>query len=232
MPRTVKGRHERTLAAEANTSFRESHAPLLLTVLITLLSFLSAIHAPRVHAHETIRFNEAWFPIADGSAQPTAAWSEFCDRRPAECVVSPSESARIELNGRLWDSIVAINKKVNAAVAPQEDIHHWGVIDRWDYPDDGYGDCEDYQILKRRLLVEAGLSRRALRMVVVLDELGQGHAVLAARTDQGDFILDNRRDAVLPWHQTGYIYIKSEGDKDLTWVWLRHQAAVTSAIRQ
>ena len=31
-------------------------------------------------------------------------------------------------------------------------------------------------------------------MVVVLGELRQGHAVLAARTVRGDFILDNRRD--------------------------------------
>jgi predicted transglutaminase-like cysteine proteinase len=42
-------------------------------------------------------------------------------------------------------------------------------------------------------------------MIVVLDELEQGHAVLDARTDQGDFILDNRRDTVLPWHRSGYL---------------------------
>jgi predicted transglutaminase-like cysteine proteinase len=66
----------------------------------------------------------------------------------------------------------------------------------------------------------------------VLDELGQGHAVLAARTDQGDFILDNKRDAVLPWHQTGYVYIKSEGDKSLAWVWLHNQPVMTSAVNR
>ncbi|WP_246776564.1 transglutaminase-like cysteine peptidase [Microvirga sp. VF16] len=143
-------------------------------------------------------------------------------------MINPSEPATIELDERVWNLIITINKKVNTAVSPQEDINHWGVIDRWDYPDDGYGDCEDYQILKRRRLVEAGLPRRALRMVVVLDELGAGHAVMAIRTDQGDFILDNKRDAVLPWHQTGYVYIKSEGDRTHAWIWLSNQAVVTS----
>ena len=25
-------------------------------------------------------------------------------------------------------------------------LEHRGVVDRWDFPDDGYGDCEDYQL--------------------------------------------------------------------------------------
>jgi predicted transglutaminase-like cysteine proteinase len=53
---------------------------------------------------------------------------------------------------------------------------------------------------------------------------------MAVRTDQGDFILDNKRDAVLPWHQTGYVYIKSEGNQNLTWVALGNQIVTTSAI--
>jgi predicted transglutaminase-like cysteine proteinase len=67
----------------------------------------------------------------------------------------------------------------------------------------GYGDCEDYQLLKRRKLVEAGYPHRALRMTVVIDEEGAGHAVMMVRTNRGDFILDNKRNAILPWHKTG-----------------------------
>jgi predicted transglutaminase-like cysteine proteinase len=33
---------------------------------------------------------------------------------------------------------------------------------------------------------------------VVIDELGAGHAVLRVRTDRGNLILGNKRDAVLP----------------------------------
>ncbi len=230
MPWTFEGKTERGPAAASNTGSRGDLAWFLRTVAITILLLLALVLGPRAGAAEIHQLDAAWIPVADGSAQPTAAWSEFCERNPGECAINPAEPATIQLDERVWKTIVAINKQVNAAVSPQEDIHHWGVIDRWDYPSDGYGDCEDYQILKRRLLVEAGLPRRALRMVVVLDELGQGHAVLAARTDQGDFILDNKRDAVLPWHQTGYVYIKSEGDQSLAWVALGNQVAATSAI--
>ena len=209
---------------------RASLVWLMRAVAITLFLLLVLVAGPRASAAEVRQIDAAWIPVADGRAQPTAAWSEFCERSPGACAINPAAPATIRLEEPVWQTIVTVNKQVNAAVSPQEDIAHWGVIDRWDYPDDGYGDCEDYQILKRRLLVEAGLPRRALRMVVVLDELGQGHAVMAVRPGQGDFILDNKRDAVLPWHQTGYVYIKSEGDQSPAWVALGNQVAATSAI--
>ena len=230
MPWTFEGKNERGPAAASNTGSRGDLAWFLRTVAITILLLLALVLGPRAGAAEIHQLDAAWIPVADGSAQPTAAWSEFCERNPGECAINPAEPATIKLGEWVWNAIVAINKQVNNAVRPQEDIHHWGVIDRWDYPNDGYGDCEDYQILKRRLLVEAGLPRRALRMVVVLDELGQGHAVMAVRTNQGDFILDNKRDAVLAWHQTGYVYIKSEGNQNLAWVALGNQVVTTSAI--
>ena len=230
MPWTTKRSHECYSVEPTDIMPIRSRARLLIIIVIAVLSVLSAIHAPRAQASETRQFDTAWIPVADGNAQPTAAWSEFCERSPGECAINPAEPATVKLDESLWNAIVAINKHVNASVSPQEDLAHWGVIDRWDYPDDGSGDCEDYQLLKRRLLVEAGLSRRALRMVVVLDEWGQGHAVLAARTDRGDFILDNKKDAVLPWHQTGYVYIKSEGDRTQAWIWLGNHAVVTSAL--
>jgi len=205
---------------------RASLVWLMRTVAITLFLLLVLVGGPRASASEIHQLGAAWIPIADRNAQPTAAWNEFCERSPSECAINPAEPATIQLDERVWNAIVAIN----TTVMPQEDIHHWGVVDRWDYPNDGYGDCEDYQILKRRLLVEAGLPRRALRMVVVLDELGQGHAVMAVRTDRGDFILDNKRDAILAWHQTGYVYIKSEGSQNLAWVALGNQVVTTSAV--
>jgi predicted transglutaminase-like cysteine proteinase len=117
-----------------------------------------------------------------------------------------------------WEAVVAVNGQVNATIQAQPDRLHWGVEDRWDYPTDGIGDCEDIQLLKRKLLVEQGLPRRALRMAVVLDEIKEGHAVLMVLTDRGEFILDNKRDAVLPWNQTGYTYLKREGSDGLAWV--------------
>jgi predicted transglutaminase-like cysteine proteinase len=107
------------------------------------------------------------------------------------------------------------------------DRQHWGVEDRWDYPEDGVGDCEDFQLLKRKLLAEAGLPRRAMRMTVVIDAEGDGHAVLTVRTDAGDLILDNKRDAVLAWNETGYEFIKREGSDTKAWVALGGEPART-----
>jgi len=98
------------------------------------------------------------------------------------------------------------------------DFEHWGIEDHWDFAEDGYGDCEDYQLVKRKRLAAADFPRRALRMTAVIDEDGAPHAVLMVRTDRGDFILDNKRSAVLPWRETGYVYLQREGSTGSNWV--------------
>lgn len=152
------------------------------------------------------------------AANPVAAWTAFCQRMPAECAVDIREPAVVPLTTALWRTLASVNRRVNGRIKPITDQAHWGIVDRWDFPDDGFGDCEDYQLLKRRMLIERGLPRRALRMTVVIDEIGEGHAVLMVRTDRGDFILDNKTDTILSWRSTGYAYIKREGQDGRAWV--------------
>lgn len=167
-----------------------------------------------------------------GAAKPVAAWTGFCERFASECGVDVREPERLQLTTQAWRTITTINRRVNARIQPLTDKEHWKLADQWDFPDNGYGDCEDYQLLKRKMLVESGLPRRALRMTVVIDELGEGHAVLMVRTDRGDFILDNKNNSVLPWNQTGYVYIKREGSDSLAWVSLGGRSSpVTTANR-
>lgn len=151
-------------------------------------------------------------------AKPVAAWTDFCNRMPAECAVDTDEPAIITMTPQIWKMLVATNRKINNKIKPKTDMEHWGVADRWDIPTDGYGDCEDYQLLKRQILVKEGLPRRALRMTVVIDEQNEGHAVLMVRTDQGDYILDNKTSAILPWSETNYVYVKQEGSSSQEWV--------------
>ena len=47
----------------------------------------------------------------------------------------------------------------------------------------------------------------ALLMTVVRDEKGEGHAVLTARTVQGDYILDNKIEDVRMWNKTPYQFV-------------------------
>ncbi len=162
-----------------------------------------------------------------GTARPILAWTEFCKAYAAECAVNSSEPARITLTPSVWSLVGTVNRRVNDRINAVTDQEHWGVPDRWDLAEDGSGDCEDYQLLKRRMLAEAGLPRRAMRMTVVIDEKGEGHAVLALITDRGDFVLDNKTNAVVAWHQTGYTYIKRESQDSQSWVSL---GGVTSPV--
>jgi len=58
---------------------------------------------------------------------------------------------------------------------------------------------------------------------VVIDDIGEGHAVLTILTDAGDFILDNKVDAVLPWHQVKYEFVKRESTRAAEWLFLEHE---------
>ena len=170
-----------------------------------LALFITAAAAPSVQAQQSAGIPVASAPIAaSGDARAPYAWTDFCKRSPAECRVNTAEADRVEMTPKLWKSIVAINNKTNRDIEAVTDEDHWGVVDRWDLAEDGRGDCEDYALLKRKRLAEAGVPRRAMLMTVVIDEENAGHAVLMIRTDRGDYILDNKRNAILPWGQTGW----------------------------
>jgi predicted transglutaminase-like cysteine proteinase len=203
------------LDLSGRTKRRILKAALIGTALAALASAASAASLLPVRATGPVQ--------VVGAAGPTHAWIRFCESHPHECRVDLSQPARISLNPQVWHALTQVNERVNSSILAVTDQEHWGVVDRWDYPDDGMGDCEDIQLLKRKLLVKAGLPHRALRITAVLDEQGQGHAVLMARTDRGDFILDNKRNAVLPWKQTGYIFVKREAASGSAWVALGDQ---------
>ena len=118
------------------------------------------------------------------------------------------------LTAKAFKDLVSVNRYVNESVKPMTDLEHWGTIEKWSYPDDGYGDCEDYVLLKRRLLIQAGWPREALLITVVRDRRDEGHAVLTVKTDRGEFILDNQVEGILPWFETGYRFVKRQSQKD------------------
>lgn len=195
-----------------SSSWRTFHSA---AVILTLVVSAAAAQA---HTQTGSILPSITPPVAKvGAAKPIIGWLRFCEQNPIECTVDPSEPATIELTTKDWQTLNRVNQQVNAGIKAKTDKDHWGVEDIWDYAEDGYGDCEDYQLVKRKRLVEAGFPRRALRMTVVIDEEGAGHAVMMVRTTRGDFILDNKRNAILPWHKTGYVYIKLEGDEGSTW---------------
>jgi len=185
---------------------------------IVLASLLAAMSSANAGPHL----------FRDNEAPPLAGWVEFCNRTPDECVVDESQPDILSLTDELAVLLNSVNLTVNRALIPVTDQNHWGLLDLWGYPTDGMGDCEDYQLLKRKMLREAGLPHRALRMTVVIDENGEGHAVLTVRTNRGDLILDNKTDEVLEWFRTGYRYIKRESAEATAWVYLTLEPAGTA----
>lgn len=197
------------------------------SVLAALIAIAGATSA---QAQPTAGLPVASAPIvASGDARAPYAWTDFCNRKPSECTVNPAEPEQVELTPKLWRTMLTLNNKANREIEAVTDQDHWGVVDRWDIPEDGKGDCEDYVLLKRKRLAEAGVPRRAMRVTVVIDEENAGHAVLMVRTDRGDYILDNKRNAVLPWNQTGYVYVKRESQAQVGWTSLGGLATSTVA---
>ena len=158
--------------------------------------------------------NELLFVSTGDATRPPIGWVEFCAERPFECKVGASAPRDVVLSSKAWTDLTRINKWVNDNVKPMTDLEHWGVVEKWSYPDDGYGDCEDYVLLKRRMLMEAGWPRAALLVTVVREKNGNGHAVLTVKTDKGEFILDNQEERILLWSETSYRYVKRQSQSD------------------
>jgi predicted transglutaminase-like cysteine proteinase len=158
-------------------------------------------------------------------------WIEFCVEYKGECDTKASQPRDIVLTPKAWADMVKVNDWVNETIKPVTDLDHWGVVERWNYPDDGYGDCEDYVLLKRKMLVKAGWPREALLITVVRDKKGEGHAVLTVKTNRGEFVLDNQESQILAWDKTGYRFVKRQSQSDPNvWVALGEPRAAPATV--
>jgi len=173
--------------------------------------------------------NEQAFMATGEQARPPIGWAQFCADRPRECDVAPTAPRDVVLSAKAWKDLVRVNNKVNETIKPMTDLDHYGVVEKWTYPDDGYGDCEDYVLLKRRMLMDAGWPREALLITVVRDQKGDGHAVLTVRTDHGEFILDNQNAEIVPWYESGYQFVKRQSQSNPNvWISLGDPRAATA----
>ena len=142
-----------------------------------------------------------------GVTQPPYGFVEFCQREPAECRDGAPEDIRVAGHADHIAELDRVNRKINREIEPVSDQDLYGVTEFWTLPKKGKGDCEDYALLKRQILMKSGWPASALLMTVVLDEKGEGHAVLTARTGSGDYILDNKVDDLKLWHKTNYRFV-------------------------
>ncbi len=151
------------------------------------------------------------------TSQPIGHY-EFCQTYQNECRIKSSNDTPISLTTKTWNLLVQVNSQVNAQIRPETDMDIWGKAEVWSYPTT-VGDCEDYVLLKRKLLNEGGIPFSNLLITVVRQMNGEGHAVLTVRTSQGDYILDNLESRIRPWNETNYDYLKRQSTKN-TGAWV------------
>jgi predicted transglutaminase-like cysteine proteinase len=189
-----------------------------------LLMFIGSL--PRVtNDHHTISLEQtagvhkAAFEQFFGDTLPPMGYVQFCELHESDCRPSGIFADRVQLTDRKFAELKKVNNQVNTAVVPMSDLEHYGKIDWWTYPVDNKGDCEDYVLEKRRRLMEHGWSESTLLITVVRDENNEGHAVLTVRTDEGDLILDNKRNDIVSWADTPYTFVKAQSQREpLHWV--------------
>jgi predicted transglutaminase-like cysteine proteinase len=150
----------------------------------------------------------------------------FCMRFSSQCQVSENQPEIAILTPQNWGLLGQVNERVNASIWPEDDERHYGRGEFWTIPTDGYGDCEDFALTKRKTLIDAGLPGRALRIGIVVTTRDARHAVLTVVTDKGDYVLDSLTDDVVPWNQAGYRWLERQDGSNVT-QWVALDAAPT-----
>jgi predicted transglutaminase-like cysteine proteinase len=165
--------------------------------------------------------------MAAGPAKPPSGFVDFCERNPSECPAPHGSPSRIAFTDQSWAMLQDVNISINNSIRPMDDYVHYGVVEYWAVPVDGYGDCEDYVLAKRKMLMLLGLPEPALRISVVLTPGKVRHAVLAVVTDRGDYVLDNLNDDILAAEKTNYSWLERQDPASRTgWVAMNQPGAV------
>ena len=177
------------------------------------LFFLTALMAGTMSATISATCAFAASSMATGglTSQPIGHF-EFCKIATPECRIKSLGVPPLMTGERTMAMIEAVNIQVNHAIRPETDLEVYGKDEVWAYPK-GVGDCEDYVLLKRKILMNRGISPANLLITVVRKPDGEGHAILTVRTRKGDFILDNLDDEMLPWEATGYKFLKRQSSE-------------------
>ena len=176
---------------------------------LAIVAVLLGLSAPAQAGDERV-----FYASLGDVARAPIGWVEFCAENPGDCQGGGSQPRDIVMSQAAWRDLLRVNRWVNESIKPMTDMDHWGVIEKCSLPSDGYGDCEDYVLLKRKMLIDAGWPREALLITVVRDKKGEGHAVLTVKSDKGEFVLDNQNENVLAWTETGYRFVKRQSQSD------------------
>lgn len=204
--------------------------PILRTGALALaaLCFLAAPAA----AETIVDLGNPAFAQVTGPTSIPIGHSEFCKQHADECRSFSGAVTVSRLTEERWNQLVDVNNRFNSSIVPITDQDFYHVAEFWNYPD-GYGDCEDIALAKRRELIASGWNPSTLLMAVVRESNGNGHAVLMVRTDRGDMVLDNQSGLIKVWAETPYQFLKRQSQANAgQWVNIddsRHVVVTTAS---
>lgn len=163
------------------------------------------------------------------STRPPGGFQAYCASQPEACVRTPAEPP-VQLTEARFQLLLDVNWKANASIRYVTDSLAEGKSESWRRPKD-VGDCEDYALLKREMLIERGWPRSGLLLAYARTPRKKHHIVLVVRTDKGDFVLDNKvMSRVLPWEALHYDWVSRQSPDDPT-VWQRIKGPPTAGKR-
>ncbi len=151
-------------------------------------------------------------------AVPPLAFVRFCREHPSSCKVRagtlPSRDGRVVMTPELLSTLEETNQRINRSLGIRMDVNGF---DLWSV-NTLKGDCEDFALAKRAKLLALGWPSSAVSLAVVRTPEGKGHAVLIARTTDGDLVLDNLNTDILAPARTGYAFLSmQDGTRPMGW---------------
>jgi len=162
--------------------------PRMLTVQREKISFAEPVLAPMQHVR-------------------------FCLRYQDDCAVHGVDFRRrhMVLTEERWSELTAINRAVNRYIAPQLDFSPPALAEWHILP--AAGDCADYAVTKRHMLLSLGWPSRSLLLSEVIVPSGEHHLVLVVRMKDVDLVLDNLSENIRPLplmlHQYQWVRMES-----------------------
>lgn len=207
----------------------------LLRIAVLIAAFAAGFGQAVAGQHINVRQTDFANPaFAQAGVRPTSipvGAADFCKSHASDCQPYRQVVQAMPLSPALWQQLLEVNAKYNQQIVARTDEELYKTIEFWTYPN-GYGDCEDYALAKRRELISLGWPASTLLMTVVRKPDGEGHAVLMVRTDRGDLVLDNLEGLIKVWKDTPYKYLKRQSQRGLaTWVDIYDNRPVRVASR-
>jgi predicted transglutaminase-like cysteine proteinase len=167
------------------------------------------------------------------AALPPIGHSRFCLQYPDDCEIHGIDfrHRRITLSLQRWRELNTINSEVNRNIVPVITPGN-GATEKW-IISPAAGDCKDYAITKRHLLLARGWPSRALLLSEVVLPSGEHHLLLVVRVKEGDLVLDNLNDdirlAAMTYDQ--YIWTRIQSPQNPRfWMRVQRQDAVHTAM--